>query len=139
MFLNEYKHSIDAKNRLFLPSKFREELGDVIYLVKSIDKCISVYPKEAWQKFIEKLEALPQIKARQIRRFIFSSAVETEIDSQGRILIPQNLREYAGIEKNARVIGVGDYIEIWADEALTEEMDNLDNNEMINELIELGF
>jgi len=139
MILGEYKHSIDGKSRMFLPAKLREELGDVVYLVKGIDPCISVYPLKSWTAFMEKLDSLPQIEAREIRRFIYSSVVETPIDSQGRILVPQQLRDYAHLEKNVKVIGAGDYAEIWDDAVFSAKIDSLDNEAMISKLVELGF
>lgn len=139
MLLGEYDHVVDEKNRMFLPAKMREECGGCVYLVKSVDRCVSVYPEGSWQRFTEKLDALPQVKAREVRRFLLSSAEKTTVDSHGRVLIPQALKEYAGLGKNVKVLGVGEYAEIWSVDELNGHRESVDNQEMISELIELGF
>ncbi len=139
MLSGEYKHNIDAKNRMFLPVKLREQLGETVVMIKSIDKCISVYPMQAWNSFTEKLEALPEIQARKVKRFIYSSAVDTQPDSQGRVLIPQNLKEYAELESSAIVIGNGDHCEIWNEALYNAEMESADTEDMAQTLIALGF
>ncbi len=139
MLSGEYKHNIDAKNRMFLPAKFRERMGDTVVIVKSIDKCISVYPMDAWNAFSERLEALPEMQARKIKRFIYSSASDIQIDSQGRIVIPQNLKDYAMLEKGTVVIGNGDHCEIWDEELYRAEMEDANTEDMIQTLISLGF
>ena len=116
MFLGEYAHALDSKNRMFVPAKYREELGETFIITKSVDKCLTVYTMEEWLKLKAKLDALPAAKSRQIKRFIFANAADVQCDSQGRVLISAQLRAYAGIEKNAVIIGVGSYLEIWAEE-----------------------
>lgn len=122
MLSGTYRHAIDPKYRLFIPAKFREEIGDVgetLIVTKNVDHCLNVYSKTEWAKFTEKLESLPDISGRKIRRFLFSSAHEVEVDKQGRILLPLPLREYAGLEKDTVIIGTGKNLEIW-DEAAWE-------------------
>ena len=119
MFLGEYAHVLDAKKRIFIPAKYRDDLGETFVITKSVDKCLTVYTLPEWEKLKEKLEALPAAKSRQIKRFIFANADEAHCDSQGRVLISAPLREYAGIDKSAVVIGVGSYLEIWAEEEWT--------------------
>ena len=124
----EYQHSLDAKGRLFIPSKLREDLGDVFFVTISMDKCLSAYSAESWQAVMEKADAMPYIKQRGMR-MIFSQAARCELDSQGRILLPQNLRSYAGLSKNVTVIGCNNHAEFWdsdswkavTDEELTPE------------------
>ena len=116
MFLGEYAHALDSKNRMFVPAKYREELGETFIITKSVDKCLTVYTMEEWQKLKAKLDAMPAAKSRRIKRFIFANAEDVQCDSQGRVLISAQLRAYAGIEKNAVIIGVGSYLEIWAEE-----------------------
>jgi len=118
MFLGEYQHSLDAKGRIIVPSKFREELGARFIATKGLDNCLFLYPMDEWKVIEEKLRTLPFTRAdvRSFARFFFSGASELEIDKQGRILLPPNLREYAGIEKDLTIIGVGARVEIWANE-----------------------
>jgi len=116
MFLGEYQHSLDAKGRIIVPSKFREELGARFIATKGLDNCIFLYPPDEWKTIEEKLRSLPFTRAdvRSFARFFFSGASEMEMDKQGRIVLPPNLRDYAGIEKELIVIGVGARVEIWA-------------------------
>jgi len=118
MFLGEYQHSLDTKGRIIVPSKFREELGARFIATKGLDNCLFLYPMDEWHTIEEKLRLLPFTRAdvRSFARFFFSGASEVEIDRQGRILLPPNLREYAGIEKDLTIIGVGARVEIWANE-----------------------
>ena len=139
MLIGTYSHGVDAKGRMFLPAKMRYEFGDTVYLVKGIDPCITVYPIKAWDAFYAKLDQLPQMEARKIKRFLFASAVETPIDSQGRVLIAPELREYAHLGKNVKLIGMGDVAEIWSEENYGTEMDSMIVDDIGKKLIELGF
>ncbi|NLC11672.1 MAG: division/cell wall cluster transcriptional repressor MraZ, partial [Firmicutes bacterium] len=105
MFMGEYRHTIDAKGRLIVPSRFREELGDCFVITRGLDSCLFVYPQREWALIERKLKALPFTKAdaRAFMRFFFSGAVEVEQDRQGRVLIPSNLRDYAGIKRDVVV------------------------------------
>ena len=115
MFMNEYRHTIDAKGRMILPARFREELGTRFVLSRGIDQCLTIYPMEHWQTLTTSLQKLSFTKSnvRKLRRFLIGSSTEMECDRQGRILIPAHLREYAGLKKEALVIGTGATIEIW--------------------------
>ena len=108
-----YEHSIDAKGRLFIPAKLREELGATCYLTMGIDACLAIYPQESWDVFTEKFASLPMSQSRLMRP-IFANAAKCEPDSQGRIVLPQRLRKYAGLEKDVVIIGVHNRAEIWA-------------------------
>jgi len=116
MLIGIYQHSIDIKSRIIVPSKFREELGYKFILTKGLDNCLFIYSLEEWAKFEERLKNLPlgSKDARTFVRYFFSSAVECEIDKQGRLTIPQNLREHAKIEKELVTIGVQSRVEIWS-------------------------
>ena len=116
MFMGEYHHNIDDKNRLIIPSKFREELGNDFVITRGIEKCLFVYPRKDWQKIVEKLESLPFTKkdARNFTRFFLSGAVDAEIDKQGRSSISQALVDYANISKECVIIGVGNRLEVWS-------------------------
>jgi len=116
--MGEYQHSLDAKGRLIIPAKFREELGEGAVLTRGLDNCLFLFPSEEWSALETKLKTLPLTKggARQFVRFLFSGATECELDKQGRINLPLNLREFATIEKDAVVIGVSNRVEIWSKE-----------------------
>lgn len=118
MFIGEYQHSLDSKNRIIVPSKLRDSLGDRFIISKGLDGCIYAYPIDEWQKFEEKLKNLPLTNkdARAFVRFFVAGATEVETDKQGRGLIPANLREYAGIEKEIVTIGALNKVEIWSKE-----------------------
>ena len=113
MFLGEFSHNLDAKGRIFMPAKFREQLSETFVVARSFDACLAVYPPEKWNILCEKIRALPEWKAKKLARFLYPSAFEATPDSQGRVLLPLPLREYAGLENCAVVIGMGDYAEIW--------------------------
>lgn len=116
MFMGEYSHTIDVKGRLIIPARFREGLGDKFVVTKGLDNCLFVYPQDEWSALEEKLKSLPftRADARAFVRFFFSGASECEVDKQGRILIPVNLREYAQLSKEVVVLGVSSRVEIWS-------------------------
>ena len=118
MFMGEYQHALDAKGRLIIPAKFREELGEGAIITRGLDNCLFLFPQEEWAVLEGKLKTLPLTKhdARQFVRFLFSGATECELDKQGRIVLPSNLREFAAIDKDAVVIGVSSRVEIWSKE-----------------------
>lgn len=118
MFMSEYNHTVDTKGRLIVPSKFREQLGDEFVVTKGMDGCLFVYANEDWTAFEQKLTSLPLInkEARKFARFFLAGAAQVEVDKQGRILLPANLREFAGLEKDVVLVGVGSRIEIWSRE-----------------------
>ncbi len=112
----KYEHGIDAKGRLTVPSQLRRELGDVCYVVQGPKEYLNVYSAEGWKRFCERFEGQRQSTSGDLMRFLFSRAATCEVDAQGRILIPQKMREYAGIGKNATVVGLPDRAEIWDSE-----------------------
>ncbi|HOZ54865.1 MAG TPA: division/cell wall cluster transcriptional repressor MraZ [Clostridia bacterium] len=115
MLIGEYEHSLDVKGRLILPIKIRENLGEKFIITKGLDGCLFGFSKSEWSNFEEKLKTLPLTNknARDFVRFFLSGAIECEIDKQGRFLIASNLREYAGLEKDIVIIGIGTRIELW--------------------------
>ena len=136
MLLGEYEHSIDAKGRLAMPSKFRDELGNKFIITKGLDGCITVYDMDQFEKLREKLNSLPNTSkdVRAYKRFIMAGAAESECDKQGRFLIPTSLREHADLDKDAIIIGVGSTAEIW-DVNKWKEYNDV-NEENINDLAE---
>jgi len=128
MFTGTYPNSIDAKNRMIIPAKFRDVLQDRCVLTKGLDgRCLYIFSAAAWESFMKKLSDLPGLDAgtRQLMRHFYAGANECEIDKQGRILISQDLREYAKIEKELMTIGFQDKIEVWS----KTEWDNLEKIE----------
>lgn len=115
MFMGEYLHTVDNKGRLIFPAKFREMLGEGFVATKGLDNCLFVYCKDEWAILENKLKQLPLAKpeARAFVRFFFSGAAELECDKQGRVLLPNNLRDYAKLDKDVVVLGVSNRIEIW--------------------------
>ena len=112
----KYKHTVDPKGRLFVPSKLRDELGEAFYVTLGLDHCLSVYTETGWQAILDKYNALPISQARKMR-FLFANAAKCEPDKQGRFLIPTELRQYAGIRQEVTFIGQGGHAEIWDSEA----------------------
>ena len=126
MFTGEYKHSIDDKGRLIIPSKIRQEIGKEIIITRGLDGCLFGYPKDTWKKRIEELNSLQYTKkdVRAFTRFFTSGAVTLDFDKQGRINIPNYLSDYASLDKDVVIIGVSDRIEIWSDKAWDEFLNN---------------
>lgn len=142
MFIGEYKHTIDNKNRVTIPSKYREGLGDVFMLTKGLDNCLSIYPYSEWTIFEQKLKSLPLTNqnARRFTRFFLSGAVECNIDKQGRILLTPSLKSYAELVKDVYFIGMGDRIEIWSSAEWDKyNKDDFDANELAEQMAELGI
>ena len=134
-----YEHSIDAMGRLFIPAKLREELGVTFYLAMGVDECLAIYPQETWNRFTEKFASLPMSQSAAMRP-LFANASKCELDSQGRIVIPQKLRKYAGLEKDAVIIGVNDRAEIWSAETWNaREEEEMTPEKMKACLAALGF
>lgn len=141
MFMGEYSHSVDAKGRLIVPSKFREQLGNEFVVTKGLDKCLFVYSNEEWARIESNLREKPLTSkdARQFLRFFFAGAASCEVDKQGRILLPANLREYAGIDKEVVSLGVYSRVEIWSKERYLESSSFEDMEEIAEHMAELGI
>lgn len=142
MFIGEYEHALDNKNRIIVPSKFREELGNKFILTKGLDGCLYCYTLSEWKVLEEKLKKLPLTNknARAFVRFFFSGANELDMDKQGRTLIPQNLLEYAEIKKEIISIGVSNRIEIWSKDKWEEyNNSNIDFDQIAEQMSELGI
>ncbi len=135
----EYKHSIDAKGRLAIPAKLREELGEHFTVTKGLDGCLAAYPEAEWEGLEQRIRSMPMSKARDLQRFFFSAAFDAELDSQGRILLPANLRKYAGLTKETVVIGAFNHAEIWDAEKWAQYNDNINEERIIEAMEELGF
>lgn len=143
MLIGEYEHSLDAKGRLIMPAKIREDIGEKFIITKGLDGCLFGFSKNEWNNFEEKLKTLPLTNknARDFVRFFLSGAIECEIDKQGRFLIASNLREYAELGKEAVITGVGTRIEIWNKDkwkAYNSE-ENLSADEIAENMANLGM
>ena len=143
MLLGEYRHNVDVKGRVSVPSKFRGDLGQSFIVTKGLDNCLFMYSKSEWETFENKLKALPLTNndARSFMRFFFAGATECEVDKQGRINIPQLLREYAGIKKDVVIVGVSTRAEI-CDSSKWEEYtssDSLNGNKIASQMSNLGI
>ena len=136
MLIGEYQHTIDPKGRVIVPARFREDLGDSFYVTKGLDGCLFVLSPGEWTRLQEKVSAMPISKARGLQRFFFSGAVEAQPDRQGRVLLPQTLREYAKLEKDITFIGASSRAEIW-DTAHWTEFNSTLTEESIAEAMDL--
>lgn len=136
MLYGEYKHTIDKKGRMFIPAKLREDLGASFILCRGIDgnRCLCIYSEEEWKQLDEKIRRFPTVKANRLQRFLYSGSTKLECDAQGRVLIPQNLREYADLGEEAYVLGMSTRLEIWNKE-LWEAEAVMDTPESIGEIM----
>lgn len=138
--IGTYYHNIDVKGRMNFPTKLRECLGTPFFITKGIDQvCLTVYAQEEWDHLAAKVAAMPESKGGIIKRWIFSGAAEVTPDKQGRILIPQNLRQFAGLEKDVVVIGANNKAEIWEKSRWEALNDAMNREELLSVMEELGF
>ena len=143
MLIGEYEHNIDAKGRLIMPAKLKDDIGEKFVITQGLDGCLFVYSENEWKNFEEKLRTFPLTNkdARALMRFFLAGAIECEIDKQGRFLIGANLREFAGIEKEVVVIGVLNKIEIWSKDKWLKysEEENNSADEIAEKMANLGI
>lgn len=141
MYKGEYSHTIDPKGRVIVPVKLREELGDNFIVTKGLDGCLWMFDSDEWDKIEEEIREMPFTlkEARMLSRFIVAGAFDGELDKQGRVLLPANLREYAGITKDVVLAGVGSRVEIWSKERYDAESNFENMEEIAEKLVELGF
>ncbi len=134
---NHYQHSLDAKGRVNFPAKLRENLGNRFIITRGLDsdRCLFAYSEKNWEALGEKIKTLPNADARRVQRFLFAHAIDVEPDKQGRIVIPQHLREYAGLEKEVMISGIGDHAEIW-DKDLWDKVNGAYTPDMIADIID---
>lgn len=140
MFMGEYNHTIDAKGRIIVPARYREELGEEFVVTLGLDGCLFVYPNEEWQTFVAELKGLPGSKeARQLQRYFMAGAAACEADKQGRILIPSKLREQAALDKDIVFVGVLNKIEIWSKERWESNNSYENMDEIAEHMAEFGL
>lgn len=137
MLYGGYDHTIDKKGRIAIPSKLRDAFGETFMIAKGIfgKNCLCVYPNEQWEALVEKIGNLPSAKSSTVKRYLYDGAFSVEFDSQGRILIPQALREFAGLETEAHIIGVDTNLEIW-DKSTWEKANSEYTPEAIASIVE---
>jgi MraZ protein len=116
VFTGEYRHAVDGKGRVAVPARFRDQLAGEVVVARWLEPCLAVFPKAAWEQLADKIDGLRVVDpiARQLERRLFAWAFETELDKQGRMLLPQNLRDFAGLEVEAVVAGVSRHVEVWS-------------------------
>lgn len=143
MLLGEYKHNIDSKGRLIVPAKFREDLGEHFIVTRGLDGCLFGYPQKEWEVLEQKLKQLPLAKkeSRAFTRFLYSAATECTLDKQGRINIPQTLRNHAKLEKSCYVVGVSERFEIWSEERWLAFSDEAEGSfeDIAEQMVDFGF
>ncbi len=130
MLMGSYDHRIDSKGRLVMPAKFRSQIGETVVCTVGLDNCLAVYPMDAWNAYLQKLQSLPFTKgqARQFMRTLLGAAEELPVDGQGRILLPAKLRRYARLDERVVVNGVNDHLEIWDSEKWSASNDDMLQN-----------
>ena len=141
MLIGEFEHSLDAKGRLIMPSKFREDIGDKFIVTKGLDGCLFGFSLVEWKNFEEKLRSLPisNKDARDFSRFFFAGAIECEIDKQGRFLVSSNLRNFANFKKDVVIIGMNSRIEIWSKDRWNGEDNSISADEIASKMEMLGI
>ena len=141
MFMGEYNHTLDAKGRITIPAKFRDTLGDSFVVTKGMDGCLFVFDNNEWEVFSEKLHSLPILdkETRQFTRFFLSGADTVSVDKMGRILLPQNLRDFADITHDVVLAGIGSRIEIWSRERWDGTVTFDDMDEIAKHMAGLGI
>lgn len=138
-FVGSYSHSLDAKKRVFVPAKFREDLGNTFYVTRKFDTYLSIYTEEEWAAYLEKLEKLPESVAAEVQEFILGGAQKCVPDTSGRIIIDDRLLKHAGINKNIVFVGAGRQIRVWAEELWNEREKNRDFEKMREVLRDFGL
>lgn len=136
MLVGEYSHNLDEKGRLAVPFRMRHQFGDGVVITRGLDGCLNIYSRDEWTRVAEKISSLPMsnVKARRFQRFMLGGAVEVEFDKQGRVLIPANLRDYAGIGEEAFFVGVYTHVEIWNKQKFEDQSKDISPESDLEEL-----
>lgn len=143
MFIGEYKYNLDDKNRLAIPSKFRQQFGDGLVITKGLDNCLFIYTTKEWQKLVDKLANLPisQAKSRAFSRLMLAGAMDVTLDKQGRVVLPDYLKDFASLNKQVVVAGLYNRLEVWDEKlwAKYQRLSDKDSNNIAESLIDLGI
>lgn len=143
MFIGEYKYNLDDKNRLAIPSKFRNLFSDGAVITKGLDSCLFIYTAKEWQKLVDKLANLPisQAKSRAFSRMMLAGAMDVILDKQGRIILPDYLKQFAELNKQVVVAGLYNRLEVWDEKAWSkyQRISEKDSNQISEGLVDLGI
>ncbi|MBQ4355001.1 MAG: division/cell wall cluster transcriptional repressor MraZ [Clostridia bacterium] len=139
MLTGKYKHSLDTKNRLIIPSRLKEQLGDTVTILRGSDRCLTVYSAEEWEKYAQKISELPKTQVRALTRYLYSNSLEVQPDAQGRVMLPAEMLEYAQITKNIITVGCGKYVEIWSEEVWNEQNLDEEPEDFTKMLLDMGL
>lgn len=139
MLTGKYSHSLDAKNRIIIPSKLKDQLGETVTILRGSDKCLTVYSAEEWDNYAKRISELPKTQIRAISRYIYANSIEVQPDAQGRVMLTPEMLQYAGITKNVITVGCGKYAEIWSQEVWDEQNIDSEPENFTENLINLGL
>jgi MraZ protein len=141
MFISSFLHNIDKKGRVFIPAKLREDLGEHFYVSISIDgqQCLNILTEESWRELQERIDALPMLQKKEVRRTIGPMTIDAECDAQGRVLLPPHLREYAGLTDSAYIVGTYDSAEIWSKENWESRKNTLTPDNIASRMANIDF
>lgn len=143
MFIGEYKYNLDDKNRLAIPSKFRKLFADGAVITKGLDNCLFIYTAKEWQKLVDKLANLPisQAKSRAFSRMMLAGAMDVALDKQGRIILPDYLKQFAELGKQVVLAGLYNRLEVWDEKAWTkyQRVSEKESNQISEGLVDLGI
>jgi MraZ protein len=141
VFTGEYRHAVDEKGRLAVPSRFRAQLAGNVVVARWLDACLAIFPMAAWEELAAKVGSLPMTdpNARLLQRQLFAGAFETELDRQGRVLVPQGLRSFAGLVSEALVLGAQNHAEVWAPVRWDEYSRALEGEAFVDAIAGLGI
>ena len=139
MLIGGSQHTIDAKGRMFFPARFRDEMWENITICRGVEKCLMLYTEKEWAKFSERIGEQPFSVSSKLQRYFFSTAAFCSVDAQGRLLLPQQLRDFAGIKKDVWVTGVRDRVEIWDIDEWNKAQDAMTTEDVKNLMDEIGF
>ena len=139
MLIGAYQHNIDSKGRVAIPAKFREDFGERFFVCKGLDRCLFVLSATEWTRMQDKMKALPIASSAKLQRFYFAGAADVEPDKQGRILLPQHLRDYAGLDKDVTITGLSDRAEIWDTDSWNRYNEEQSDDDMMEAMRLLDF
>ena len=139
-FVGEYQHTLDSKNRIFIPAKLREELGEHFYITRKMNKaCLAVYSSAEMDRIAEQISQFPDSEVSEIKEFLFSKTILATPDASGRVVLPPNILSYARIDRNAVIVGAGNHLQIWSDVLWGEEEAKRDMEALRKKLSAIGL